>query len=77
MHFLAYPFPPAAAAAGVVSRVQLPAVGRSACGPIELGSVKKPPVAPAADGRRAANLAQHRAQHRAHCRAACRAKANF
>ena len=79
MQFLVSPFQPAAGAAGVVSRVQLPVAGRSAFAAIDLRSVKDRPIFSAADDRNRlqAGLAQHRSQHRAQCRAACMSKANF
>ncbi|TDN36957.1 hypothetical protein A8B98_06075 [Hymenobacter sp. UV11] len=79
MHFLAYPFIPAAGAAGGASRVQLPAVGRSAFGSIALGDVKGLPVTAVATSPRwpHAGPARDRAHHRAQCWAACRSKANF
>ena len=79
MHFLAYPLTPAVGAAGIVSPVQLPAVGRSAFVVLTLTQVNGCPLpAPAQEPRRPyAGPAQHRAQHRAQCRAACLSKANF
>jgi hypothetical protein len=79
MQFLVAPFQPAAGAAGVVSRVQLPVAGRSTFPAIDLRGVKGRAVLSAADERNRlhAGLAQHRSQHRAQCRAACLSKANF
>ena len=79
MNLLAFSLQPAASAAGVISRVQLPAVGRSAFAAVDLRSVQGRPFPSATDERTRphAGLMQHRAQHRAQCRAACMSKANF
>lgn len=79
MNFLAYPLQPAAGAAGISSRVQLPATGRVAFSLPEL-SVGKALPGPATLGlhnRQPDGMGQHRSQHRAQCRAACMSKANF
>lgn len=79
MNFLAFAIQPAAGAAGIVSRAQLPVAGRSAFALVEPGRAKGLPPVAAADGRdrpRGA-LASQRTQFRAQCRANCMAKANF
>ena len=79
MNFLAYSIPPAAGAAGVTSRVQLPAAGRSAFAAIDLCAVKGLSFAAATTGREQPRngALRQRLQHRAQCRAACLSKANF
>ncbi|WP_201978059.1 hypothetical protein [Hymenobacter rubidus] len=79
MNFLAYPLQPAAGAAGVSSRVQLPAVGRSAFSAIDLTNVKGRAFGAASVGRDPlrGGVMHQRSQHRAQCRAACMSKANF
>lgn len=79
MNFLAYPLQPVAGAAGVTSRVQLPAACRSAFAAVDLRGGKSLPFAAAsADRNQPRNGAMHqRAQQRAQCRAACMSKANF
>ncbi|WP_310392672.1 hypothetical protein [Hymenobacter sp.] len=79
MNFLANSFQPAAGAAGVVSRVQLPTAGRENILHPELCGGKALPLMPPATARppQGGALAKHRAQHRAQCRANCMSKANF
>ena len=79
MNFLAYPIQPAAGAAGVSSRVQLPAAGRSAFAAIDLCSLKGRPFGAASVGHEQprGGLVHQRAQHRAQCRANFMSKANF
>ena len=79
MNLLAYPIQPAAGAAGVTSRVQLPAAGRSAFAAIDLRSLNGRPFAAAPMGRDSlrGGVLHQRSQHRAQCRAACMSKANF
>ena len=70
---------PVAGATGIVSRVQLPAVGRVAISVFEAGGSRALPASAAAGGhgQRRGNAARHQAQHRAQCRANCMSKANF
>ena len=80
MNFRANSLQPVAGATGVVSRVQLPTVGRIAMSLFDAGSGRallssittvlrgQPPRG---------SLARHQAQHRAQCRANCMSKANF
>ena len=79
MNFLAFPTQPAAGAAGVTSRVQLPAVGHSAFAPLFLSSGKSRAVGSVVGDRDQprGSLMYQRAQHRAQCRANCMSKANF
>lgn len=79
MNFLAYSIQPAAGAAGVISRVQLPAVGRAGLMHSDLfaGRLRLPASPVNQVGRSRNGLVQHRAQHRAQCRANCMSKANF
>ncbi|OGX82416.1 hypothetical protein BEN47_18595 [Hymenobacter lapidarius] len=78
MNFLAFAIQPAAGAAGVVSRVQLPVAGRSAFAHPEIGRVKGLLSAAAADRDQPRGaLDSQRTQYRAQCRANCMTKANF
>jgi len=78
MNFWANSSQPVAGAMGVVSRVQLPAVGQIAIAPLDLGRRALPVLASAAiENRQRGSLHTHRAQHRAQCRANCMSKANF
>lgn len=78
MNFLAFPFPPAAGAAGSASRVRLPPAGHAGFVFPELSGKARPAVlAAAVQGCSHGAHAQHRSQHRAQCRAACMSKANF
>ena len=79
MNFLAFLPQPAAGAAGVIPRVQLPAAGRSAFAAMDLRLGKGRPLAAAPVGRDQprGGLVHQRSQHRAQCRAACMSKANF
>ncbi len=71
MNFLALPLQPAAGAAGVASRVRLPAVGPAALNFSVLPNGPARPAAVPARPRPHASLAQHRAQDRAQCRSFC------
>lgn len=76
MNFLASAIQPAAGAAGVVSRVQLPVAGRAAFVHPELGRAKGLPPVATPNGREQprGTLAGQRTQHRAQCRANCMTK---
>ena len=77
MHFLALSSHPAAGAAGIASRVQLPAAGGVALFDPQLASGRPLPAPTAERAVPRGNLPLYRAQHRAQCRAACLSKANF
>lgn len=78
MNFWVNSFQPVAGATGVVSRVQLPAVGRVAIAPLGLSRRALPVLASsAAHSQQRDGLSNQRAQHRAQCRANCMSKANF
>ncbi|MFD2721178.1 hypothetical protein ACFST9_20855 [Hymenobacter monticola] len=77
MIFRANSLQPVAAAAGVVSCVQLPATGRLAANPLGLHGRVALPTETTAHRQLHGAPGQHRAQHRAQCRANCMSKANF
>ena len=79
MNFWANSLQPVAGATGVISRVQLPAVGHVAISVFEAGGSRSLPASAAAGGhdQQRNGVARHQAQHRAQCRANCMSKANF
>ena len=78
MNFLAFSFQPAAGAAGITFRVQLPASGRPMLAHSQFGGKALPPVSGAETPRtQRVGPIQHRAQHRVQCRSNCMSKANF
>ena len=78
MNFRVNSLQPVAGATGLISRVQLPQVGRVAVSVFEQGSLRAlPGASPARSAQHRRELAPQRGQHRAQCRAACMSKASF
>ncbi len=79
MNLQAFTIQPAAAVAGITSRVQLPVAGRAALTYSELGRARTLPTVGGLGGREQprGSLARQRTQHHVQCRANCMAKANF
>ena len=79
MIFRANSLQPVAGATGVISRVQLPAVGRVSVSLFDAMPYRTAPVTEDTRLRNAprGHLARQQAQHRAQCRANCMSKANF
>ena len=77
MIFRANSLQPVADATGVASRVQLPAVGRTAISLFDVARRALPATHPALRNQQRGHLGRQQAQHRAQCRANCMSKANF
>ncbi|GAB3581962.1 hypothetical protein [Hymenobacter daeguensis] len=79
MNFRVNSLQPVAAAAGVSSRVQLPAAGQVVIKlPGIVGRRTMPQMAAHASRQQPrGHMGQYRSRHRAECRAACMSKANF
>jgi hypothetical protein len=80
MIFRANSLQPVAGATGIISRVQLPTVGRIAISLFDAGNGRALPASLGSGLRsqpRGHLVQQQQAQHRAQCRANCMSKANF
>ncbi|MDO7844980.1 hypothetical protein Q5H92_01315 [Hymenobacter sp. M29] len=77
MIFRANSLQPVAAAAGITSRVQLPAAGRLAANPLGLNGRQVLPTEAITRNQARGHMGQQRTQHQVQCRANCMSKANF
>ena len=79
MNLQVFAIQPAAGAAGVTSRIQLPVAGRAAFVHPQLGRARTLPAVGGPNGREQprGSLTRQRTQHHVQCRANCMAKANF